>query len=51
MHILNKETRLSAGRNWNIECEATGSNPPAIISWWRSGKELIGEQVKEKLNF
>ncbi|XP_026466594.1 nephrin-like [Ctenocephalides felis] len=44
VHILNKETRLSAGRNWNIECEATGSNPPAIISWWKSGKELIGEQ-------
>lgn len=33
---------LSADRNYDIECRAVGSRPPAKITWWISGQEYEG---------
>lgn len=33
---------LSADRNYDIECQAIGSRPPAKITWWLSGEEVEG---------
>lgn len=30
---------LSADRNYDIECQAFGSRPPARITWWINGHE------------
>lgn len=33
---------LSADRNYDIECQAIGSRPPAKITWWLNGQEVEG---------
>lgn len=33
---INNQEHLSAGRTYKIECQALGSVPPAVITWWRN---------------
>ncbi|XP_066587732.1 neural cell adhesion molecule 2-like isoform X2 [Prorops nasuta] len=38
---------LLAGNHYDVECETTGSRPPAVITWYKGRKELI-KHVKEQ---
>lgn len=40
VHILTKDRFVSADRTYDIECKSSGSKPPALISWWKSNKQL-----------
>lgn len=44
---------LSADRKYEIQCQAIGSRPPAKITWWMGGLELLGhtQKVKENIDF
>lgn len=44
--ILFNNQPLSADRNYEIECQAIGSRPPAKITWWMSGIEQTGHTQK-----
>lgn len=46
--IMFNNQPLSADRNYEIECQAIGSRPPAKITWWMSGIELAGHTQKVK---
>lgn len=38
--ISGKEKTVSAEKTYDIECKASGSKPPAIITWWKGNKQL-----------
>lgn len=42
VEILGKEQVLSAGKTYDVKCQSTGSKPPALITWWKSSKQLKG---------
>lgn len=46
VEILFNNQPLSSDRNYQIECEAVGSRPPAKITWWMGGIELTGHTQK-----
>lgn len=46
VEILFSNQPLSSDRNYQIECEAIGSRPPAKITWWMGGIELTGHTQK-----
>ncbi|XP_024892513.1 hemicentin-2-like isoform X1 [Temnothorax curvispinosus] len=41
VQILTKETRVSADKNYNVECRTSGSRPEAMITWWKANKPII----------
>lgn len=41
VEILNSNNPFSADRKYEIPCQTFGSRPPADISWWLDGKQLI----------
>ncbi|XP_076039411.1 uncharacterized protein LOC143024488 [Oratosquilla oratoria] len=41
---------LSAGKRYSIVCEAYGSRPPAILSWWRHEGDLLTNTKDQILN-
>lgn len=41
VRITNSQSYLSAGRTVTLECESTGSRPPAIITWWKDTEKVI----------
>ncbi|TDG44787.1 hypothetical protein AWZ03_008761 [Drosophila navojoa] len=40
VHILTKDRFVSADRTYDIECKSSGSKPAAVITWWKSNKQL-----------
>ncbi|XP_066262553.1 nephrin-like isoform X2 [Euwallacea similis] len=38
--LLGPHQPLSAGRRFELQCQSTGSRPPATITWWKSGQRL-----------
>jgi len=34
VQITGAEGPLSVGQNYSLTCTASGSNPPALLSWW-----------------
>ncbi|XP_020300402.1 hemicentin-2-like [Pseudomyrmex gracilis] len=40
VQILTKETRVSADKNYNVECRTSGSRPEAVITWWKANKQI-----------
>ena len=43
--LLAEHQSLSAGTQYELQCESTGSRPPAMITWWKNGQRL--EKSKE----
>lgn len=41
VRIIDNKSHLSAGKTVTMECESTGSRPPAIISWWEGSEKLM----------
>nr|XP_012222068.1 PREDICTED: hemicentin-1-like isoform X2 [Linepithema humile] len=42
VEILGKNQMLSAGKTYDVKCQSTGSKPPAVLTWWKSSKQLKG---------
>ncbi|CAK9807697.1 Hmcn1 [Anthophora plagiata] len=42
VQILTKEPRVSADKNYNVECRTSGSIPKVIITWWKANKQIKG---------
>ncbi|XP_038121760.1 synaptogenesis protein syg-2 [Culex quinquefasciatus] len=42
VEIVNGSTPLSSDRRYIVQCESSGSRPPAKITWWKDGTQLIG---------
>ncbi|XP_003703425.2 neural cell adhesion molecule 1 isoform X1 [Megachile rotundata] len=40
VQILTKEPRVSADKNYNVECRTSGSRPEAVITWWKANKQI-----------
>ncbi|XP_029174221.1 hemicentin-2-like [Nylanderia fulva] len=40
VQILTKETRVSADKNYDVECRTSGSRPEAVITWWKANKSI-----------
>ncbi|XP_042217603.1 nephrin-like [Homarus americanus] len=43
--ILSTADKLSAGTEYELVCQAWGSRPAAIISWWKGGTTALKEAV------
>lgn len=48
MRLIGENLALSAGSEYEVACQSTGSRPPAAISWWKAGQML--EQTREKVS-
>lgn len=46
VEILFNNQPLSADRQYEIECEAIGSRPPSVITWWMNGIALVAQPSK-----
>lgn len=46
VEILFNNQPLSADRQYEIECEAIGSRPPSVITWWMNGVALVAQPSK-----
>lgn len=44
VEILGKDQILSAGKTYDVKCQSTGSRPPAVLTWWKSSKQLKGQK-------
>ncbi|XP_020291370.1 nephrin-like isoform X2 [Pseudomyrmex gracilis] len=42
VEILGKDQILSVGKTYDVKCQSIGSRPPAVLSWWKSSKQLKG---------
>ncbi|XP_025417722.1 nephrin-like [Sipha flava] len=40
VQVLSSRQPLSAGRTYEIQCQAMGSKPPANITWWKDNERL-----------
>ncbi|XP_055546897.1 synaptogenesis protein syg-2 isoform X2 [Wyeomyia smithii] len=40
VEIINGSTPLSSDRRYIIQCQSSGSRPPAKITWWKEGEQL-----------
>ncbi|XP_043581853.1 hemicentin-2-like isoform X1 [Bombus pyrosoma] len=40
VQILTKEPRVSADKNYDVECRTSGSRPEAVITWWKAEKQI-----------
>ncbi|XP_011872251.1 PREDICTED: hemicentin-1-like isoform X2 [Vollenhovia emeryi] len=47
VEILGKDQILSAGKTYDIKCQSTGSRPPAVLTWWKSSKQLKGQKKND----
>ncbi|XP_065081716.1 synaptogenesis protein syg-2 [Ochlerotatus camptorhynchus] len=41
VEIVNGSTPLSSDRHYVVQCQSSGSRPPAKISWWLDEKQLM----------
>lgn len=44
--ILFSNQPLSADRQYEVQCQTTGSRPPSIITWWMNGVALVAQPSK-----
>lgn len=49
VNILFSNQPLSADRQYEVECEAIGSRPPSIITWWMNNIALVA--LPSKVSF
>ncbi|XP_055603290.1 hemicentin-1 isoform X2 [Uranotaenia lowii] len=40
VEIINGSTPLSSDRRYVVQCQSSGSRPPAKITWWKEGEQL-----------
>ncbi|XP_066601874.1 neural cell adhesion molecule 1 [Prorops nasuta] len=40
VQILTKESKISADKNYEVECRTTGSRPEAVITWWKANRQM-----------
>lgn len=40
VQVLSSRQPLSAGRTYEVQCQAVGSKPPANITWWKDNERL-----------
>ena len=52
VRLLGENQPLSAGSEYEVACQTSGSRPPARLTWWRSGQRLDNarETVSDKIN-
>lgn len=41
VEIIFNNQPLSADRQYEVQCQTTGSRPPSVITWWMSGVALV----------
>ncbi|KAL3207751.1 hypothetical protein MRX96_039541 [Rhipicephalus microplus] len=46
VRIRSKQRPLAAGLPAEIECEAAGSRPPPVITWWRGKAKISTDHIK-----
>lgn len=46
VEILFSNQPLSADRQYEVECQAIGSRPPSVITWWMDGIALVAQPTK-----
>lgn len=46
VEILFNNQPLSADRQYEVECQAIGSRPPSVITWWMNGLALVAQPTK-----
>lgn len=46
VEILFNNQPLSADRQYEVECQAIGSRPPSVITWWMNGIALNAQPTK-----
>lgn len=51
VEILFNNQPLSADRQYEVECQAIGSRPPSVITWWMNGMALVAQPTKVILFF
>jgi hypothetical protein len=49
--ILFNNQPLSADRQYEVQCQAIGSRPPSIITWWMNGVALVAQPSKVSNNY
>lgn len=40
MRLLGENLPMSAGSEYEVACQTSGSKPPATLTWWKSGVPL-----------
>ncbi|KAJ6600714.1 Synaptogenesis protein syg-2, partial [Pseudolycoriella hygida] len=40
VHILSKKKFVSANKSYSVECQSSGSKPPATLTWWKGSKQI-----------
>jgi hypothetical protein len=51
VEVLFHNQPLSADRQYEIECQAIGSRPPSIITWWMNGVAQTALPSKVRYEF
>lgn len=46
VEILFNNQPLSADRQYEVECQAIGSRPPSVITWWMNEIALVAQPTK-----
>lgn len=49
VNILFNNQPLSADRQYEVQCEAIGSRPPSVITWWMNNIALVA--LPSKVSF
>jgi hypothetical protein len=49
--VFNNNMPLSADRKYEVQCEAIGSRPPSLLTWWMAGIPLLAQPAKVNLLF
>lgn len=50
VEILGKDQILSAGKMYDVRCQSIGSKPAAVLTWWKSSKQLKGLRDKKNVS-
>ncbi|XP_042230318.1 kin of IRRE-like protein 1 isoform X2 [Homarus americanus] len=46
VEVLGSGQALVAGEEYEVTCQSTGARPPATITWWLDGEQLINESSR-----
>ncbi|XP_063241600.1 hemicentin-2-like [Bacillus rossius redtenbacheri] len=50
VRMADKPRLLTAGRQTELSCQALGSRPPAVLTWWRDGDQLPPDEARTVAN-